>query len=302
MKNTLCVILSVLLGIFAVAFFTDNNAGAGVFFGLIACILLAIPYLTSNDKKKTQAQQMQRPLMNGDRIAPMPQHSPTPQQFPMQTAPQSVVKPAYAPSYRKVIGSMILYKHYKNVYIYTPENMLPNLSVVSRFDKVRFVPEPQNTYDPGAVRVMCGRVAIGYLYRNNFQEMVRRFLERSDCDVLGHIAGIEDGKVTIDEVFYKISEPLFVCTLTGNGSEKAQEAISICDKEDILDIEFDYDKESFRVSSPYGDGYCGNIPKNHYDELDENCTYIAIVLDKVSNGNDYDFKENIKIAVFETAE
>jgi hypothetical protein len=304
MKNTLCVILSVLLGIFAVAFFTDNNAGAGVFFGLIACILLAIPYLTSNDKKKTQAQQMQRPLMNGDRIAPMPQHSSTPQQFPMQTAPQSVVKPAYAPSYRKVIGSMILYKHYKNVGIYTLPDWNFDFTSVNRFDKVTFETEPTNPYDPGAVKVFCNNRPIGYLYKNTFQDMAREFLRRNDRMMLGHISNVDavNGKIFIDEVFYRASEPLFVCTLTGNGSEKAQDAISICDKEDILDIEFDYDKEVFRVPSPYGDKYCGNIPKSHYDELDENCTYIAIVLDKVSNGNDYDFKENIKIAVFETAE
>lgn len=306
MKNKLFVILAVIIGIFAIMFFKDEKTGGGIFFGLVACTLLALAFVSSNDKK-TQAQPMQRPLMNGDRIAPMPQQFPMQsmgQPFPMQTAPQPVVKPAYAPSYRKVIGSMILYKHYKNVCIYTLPDWNFDFTSVNRFDKVTFEAEPTNTYDPGAVKVFCNNRPIGYLYKNTFQDMAREFLRRDDCMMLGHISDIATaaGKIFIDELFYRASAPLFVCKLTGNGSEKAQDAISICDKEDILDIEFDYDKEVFRVPSPYGDGYCGNIPKSHYDELDENCTYIAIVLDKVSNGNDYDSKDNIKIAVFETAE
>lgn len=313
MKNKLFVILAVIISIFAIMFFKDEKTGGGIFFGLVACTLLALALVSSNDKKKTQAQPMQRPLMNGDRIAPMPQQFPTPQQFPMQpmgqpfptqTAPQPIVKPAYAPSYRKVIGSMILYKHYKNVCIYTLPEWNFNFTSVNRFDKVTFEAEPTNPYDPGAVKVFCNNRPIGYLYKNTFQDMAREFLRRNDRMMLGHISNVDavNGKIFIDEVFYRASEPLFVCTLTGNGSEKAQDAIGLCSKEDILDVEYDYDKGVFRVPSPYGDGYCGNIPKIHYDELDENCTYIAIVLDKVSNGNDYDSKDNIKIAVFETAE
>ena len=157
--------------------------------------------------------------------------------------------------------------------------MLPNLSIVSRFDKVRFVPEPQNTYDPGAVRVMCGRVAVGYLYKNDFQEMVRRFLESSDRDILGHIAGIEDGKVTIDEVFYKISEPLFECTVSSQDE--------LCEVGDVLPISYEYEKEAYIV------GESGKIPKKHHEELDESGEYIAIVKE---------IGERLKVAVYETDE
>ena len=54
MKNKLFVILAVIIGIFAIMFLKDEKTSGGIFFGLVACILLAIPYLTSNDKKKAQ--------------------------------------------------------------------------------------------------------------------------------------------------------------------------------------------------------------------------------------------------------
>jgi hypothetical protein len=291
MTNTLFIILSVLAGILATFSFSDRNTGAGIFFGLACCTLLAVAFLKSKDKEKAKAAQNAPKVMNGDRIAPISNP------YPVTPAPVTPAPVKCAPSYAPTMNGMILYRHYRNVSIYTPDNMLPNLSVVSRFYKVRFVPEPQNTYDPGAVRVMCGRVAIGYLYKNDFQEMVRRFLESSDRDVLGHIAGIEDGKVTIDEVFYKKSEPLFECALTGNGSNAAQEAIDMCEVNDALNIEYDYEKDAFCAED------CGKIPKKFAEELDENGVYIGIVLDKYFSGEGItDTKQNLKIAVYETAD
>lgn len=291
MTNTLFIILSVLAGILAAFSFSDDNTGAGIFFGLVCCTLLALAFLKSKDKKKAKTVQNAPKIMNGDRIAPISNP------YPVTPAPVTPAPVRYAPSYAPTMNGMILYRHYRNVGIYTPENMLPNVSIVSRFDRVRFVPEPQNTYDPGAVRVMCGRVAIGYLYRNNFQEMVRRFLESSDRDILGHIAGIEDGKVTIDEVFYKKSEPLFKCALTANGSNAAQEAIDMCEVNDILQIEYDYEKDAFCAED------CGKIPKKFAEELDEDGVYIGIVLDKYFSGEGItDTRQNLKIAVYETDE
>lgn len=273
MTNTLFIILSVLAGILATFSFSDGNTGAGIFFGLACCTLLAVAFLKSKDKEKAKTAQNAPKVMNGDRIAPISNP------YPVTPAPVMPAPVRYAPSYAPTMNGMILYKHYRNVGIYTPENMLPNLSVVSRFDKVRFVPEPQNSYDPGAVRVMCGRVAIGYLYKNDFQEMVRRFLERSDRDVFGHIAGIEDGKVTIDEVFYKKSEPLFECTVSSQDE--------LCEVGDVLPVSYEYEKEAYIV------GESGKIPKKYHEELDDSGDYIAIVTE---------ISERLKVAVYETDE
>lgn len=291
MTNTLFIILSVLAGILATFSFSDDNTGAGIFFGLVCCTLLAVAFLKSKDKEKAKAAQNFPKVLNGDRIAPISNP------YPVTPAPVTPAPVRYAPSYAPTMNGMILYRHYRNVGIYTPENMLPNVSIVSRFDSVRFVPEPQNTYDPGAVRVMCGRVAIGYLYKNGFQKMVHDFLERSDCDVLGHIAGIEDGKITIDEVFYKNSDPLFECALSANSSNAAQEAIDMCEVNDILQIDYDYEKDAFCAED------CGKIPKKFAEELDEDGVYIGIVLDKYFSGEGItDTKQNLKIAVYETAD
>ncbi|MCR5480766.1 MAG: HIRAN domain-containing protein [Ruminococcus sp.] len=283
--KALYLVLGVISAVISIGVLSDKETtGIGVFFAIVAVVFIAVG-LKKQKKPAASSPAPSLPL-NGARIAPISNP------YPVTPAPVR-----YAPSYAPTMNGMILYKHYRNVGIYTPENMLPNLSVVSRFDKVRFVPEPQNTYDPGAVRVMSGRVAIGYLYKNNFQEMIRRFLERSDCDVLGHIAGIENGKVTIDEAFYRISEPLFECALTSNSSNAAQEGIDLCEINDILQIEYDYEKDAFCAED------CGKIPKKYAEELDEDGVYIGIVLDKYFSGEGItDTKQNLKIAVYETAD
>lgn len=268
--------LGVIFSIMSIGALTDTESrGMGVFFLVVAVVLIAAG-LKKQKKPSASSPAPSLPL-NGTIIPRI--NNPLP---PSTTPAMPISAPAaarYAPSYAPAKNGMILYKHYRNVGIYTPENMLPNLSVVSRFDTVRFVPEPQNTYDPGAVRVMCGRVAIGYLYKNNFQEMVRRFLKRSDCDVLGHIAGIENGKVTIDEVFYRISEPLFECTISSQDE--------LCEVGDVLPVSYEYEKEAYIV------GESGKIPKKYHEELDESNDYIAIVTE---------IDEHLKVAVYETAE
>lgn len=268
--------IGVIFAIMSIGALTDTESrGMGVFFLVVAIVLIAAG-LKKQKKPSASSPAPSLPL-NGTIIPRI--NNPLP---PSTTPATPVSAPApvrYAPNYAPTKNGMILYKHYRNVGIYTPENMLPNLSVVSRFDTVRFVPEPQNTYDPGAVRVMCGRVAIGYLYKNNFQEMVRRFLERSDCDVLGHIAGIEDGKVTIDEVFYRISEPLFECAISSQDE--------LCEVGDVLPVSYEYEKEAYIV------GESGKIPKKYHEELDESNDYIAIVTE---------IDEHLKVAVYETAE
>ena len=274
--KALFLVLGVISAVISIGALSDKETtGMGVFFAIVAVVLIAVG-LKKQKKPAAPAQAPSLPL-NGT-IIPRINNPLPPSTTPAmpESAPAAV---KYAPSYASAINGMILYKHYRNVGIYTPDNMLPNLSVVSRFDTVRFVLEPQNTYDPGAVRVMCGRVAIGYLYKNNFQEMVRRFLERSDCDVLGHIAGIENEKVTIDEVFYRISEPLFECAISSQDE--------LCEVGDVLPVSYEYEKEAYIV------GESGKIPKKYHEELDESGNYIAIVTE---------IDEHLKVAVYETAE
>ena len=66
MTNTLFIILSVLSGILATFSFSDGNTGAGIFFGLVCCTLLAVAFLKSKDKEKAKTAQNAPKLMNGD--------------------------------------------------------------------------------------------------------------------------------------------------------------------------------------------------------------------------------------------
>lgn len=265
MNKALFNIFGFISALLAIGCFANNSIALGVILCIVAFALFAI------GKKKSQAPAQVEEIVS---VVKNPVYTP-------QIAP--VVK-AHAPTYKKVLGSKVLQMHYKKDGIYTPENI--DISALKLYEPVRFEFEPTNQYDPNAIKVIAGASCIGYLYKNR-QGIVRSYMQNDDSHVFGHVSSIENGKVKIDEVFYKSTAPLFVCSLNG---EKAAD----CDKEDLLDIEYDSEKDIYKVCTKYNDGYCGKIPKSQADELDESRAYIGIVLDVTESG--------AKIAVFETAD
>lgn len=293
--KALLLSIGVVFSLISIGALADNESkGMGVFFLVVAIVFIAVG-LKKQKKPAAPAQAPSLPL-NGT-IIPRINNPLPPSTTPAmpESAPAAV---RYAPTYPKRSGKKFLYRHYKNVGIYTPEDYNLDLKLIDRFDKIRFELEPDNEYDPGAVKVFCGNTDIGYLYKNGFQKMVRDFIEKDDRFVLGHISNInENGKIFIDEIFYRESEPLFECALTANSSNAAQEAIDLCEINDILQIEYDFEKDTFCVED------CGKIPKKFAEELDDDGVYIGIVLDKYFSGEGItDTKQNLKIAVYETAD
>lgn len=287
--------VGVLFSIMSIGALTDNESrGMGVFFLVVAVVLIVVGL---KKQKKPAASSPAPSLPLNGTIIPRINNPLPPSTTPAmpESAPAAV---KYAPTYPKKSGKKFLYRHYKNVSIYTPEDYNLDLKLIDRFDKIRFELEPDNEYDSGAVKVFCGNTDIGYLYKNGFQKMVRDFIEKDDRFVLGHISNInENGKIFIDEIFYRESDPLFECALTANSSNAAQEGIDLCEINDILQIEYDPEKDAFCAED------CGKIPKNYAEELDEDGVYIGIVLDKYFSGEGItDTKQNLKIAVYETAD
>lgn len=294
--KALFLVLGVISAVISIGALSDKETtGIGVFFAIVAVVLIAAG-LKKQKKPAASSPAPSLPL-NGTIIPRI--NNP----LPLNNTPASPVSaPAaakrYAPTYPKKSGKKFLYRHYKNVSIYTPEDYNLDLKLIDRFDKIHFELEPDNEYDSGAVKIFCANTDIGYLYKNGFQEMVRDFIEKDDRFVIGHISNIdENGKIFIDEIFYRESEPLFECALTANGSSVAQEAIDMCEINDILQIEYDYEKDAFCAED------CGKIPKKFAEELDNDGVYIGIVLDKYFSGKGItDTKQNLKIAVYETAD
>lgn len=287
--------IGVVFSLISIGALADNESkGMGVFFLVVAIVFIAVG-LKKQKKPAAPAQAPSLPL-NGT-IIPRINNPLPPSTTPAmpESAPEAV---KYAPTYPKKSGKKFLYRHYKNVSIYTPEDYNLDLKLIDCFDKIRFELEPDNEYDPGAVKVFCGNTDIGYLYKNGFQKMVRDFIEKDDRFVLGHISNInENGKIFIDEIFYRESDPLFECALTSNSSNASQEAIDLCEVNDVLQIEYDYEKDAFCAED------CGKIPKKFAEELDDDGVYIGIVLDKYFSGEGItDTKQNLKIAVYETAD
>lgn len=294
--KALFLVLGVISGVISIGALSDKETtGIGVFFAIVAVVLIAVGL---KKQKKPAASSPAPSLPLNGTIIPRINNPLPPSTMPAMPVSAPAADKRYAPTYPKKSGKKFLYRHYKNVGIYTPEDYNLDLKLIDRFDKIRFELEPDNEYDPGAVKVFCGNTDIGYLYKNGFQKMVRDFIEKDDRFVLGHISNInENGKIFIDEIFYRESEPLFECALTGSGSNAAQEAIDLCEINDILQIEYDYEKDAFCAED------CGKIPKKFAEELDDDGVYIGIVLDKYFSGEGItDTKQNLKIAVYETAD
>lgn len=68
-------------------------------------------------------------------------------------------------------------------------------------DALKFIPEPNNQYDAGAVAIYHGADKVGYMYRGRLQDMCRDFTERGD-KVAGIVVSDDFGKMIYKIAFY----------------------------------------------------------------------------------------------------
>lgn len=161
--------------------------------------------------------------------------------------------------------------------------------------------EPTNTYDNNAVLLsLTSGGRLGYLHKGKLQDMANDFL-RKGLPVVGIIEN-QPAK-TIKLGFYDIARSeknlqrlqskatYTTFKLTGNTGAEMQENIDTQSVGDVVQIEYDNEKEKFLVTNEYG-AELGYISSTKLEDGEE---YDACVADISQNDN---FKNVITIAIF----
>lgn len=169
-----------------------------------------------------------------------------------------------------------------------------DISRVTLYSKLYVRTEPENDYDSSAVALYDNDTKIGYLLKNQIQDMANKWLKREE-PIRAMVSKIDGDELFIDLYFYEIPSKHFsswknkIITLSGNKSADFQEDIGLVnDDGQKLDFEYDYDKEQYLISD--GSLNLGFIPKSFEEKP------IACYLEKiVETSND---KNTVKVKIY----
>lgn len=175
--------------------------------------------------------------------------------------------------------------HYRSYVYQFVDIAFPVINIInslSLYNIVTFEHEPNNQYDPDAVCVMHDGVKIGYLYRGKLQKMVADFINRDDY-MIAYIDSIDVDKFTIAIAFYKpiasikhISTTLVKTTKKDDFGISRQDNLSYVSVDDVLNLSYSFDSETFVVSDDYGNDV-GELSKSVSGKLySSGDDYIAI--------------------------
>ena len=182
----------------------------------------------------------------------------------------------------------------------------------SMFDKisdcggkmVKFVSEPDNPHDSGAVAILYEGTKIGYVYRGNVQDMLNDFIRRNEL-YGGYLNKIspEDRTATFKVGFYKpiSSRPQKEFPLVKTGKKDwmgypRSENLSGCSVNDPVEIKYEPDSDAFVVYTEEGfeigelgnafsdiadyseNDYVGIISKIDDSDIDKTKLTISVIL------------------------
>lgn len=140
---------------------------------------------------------------------------------------------------------------YDDVPVYRPD---ASFSELFEYDSVDVVLEPENPYDSKAVSFVFHGNTIGYLNKGTLQDMIHDFLNRGDL-VKAQVQKIESDKVYLKLFFCcKRSELLpavdsFSVKLVSNSKQEWQDNIALCSEGEEVDLEYDFEKDKYLVTS-----------------------------------------------------
>lgn len=163
--------------------------------------------------------------------------------------------------------------------------------------EAKLVQEPDNEFDANAVALCVDAAKIGYLYKGKLQDMVNDFFKK-DLPVMAFVAksGNETEPPEIALAFYKKSKylqlkegdaPYKTIKLTGTAKREFQDTLEFCSIGDRVNIEFDYDRESYLASSNHDN--IGYFPKSWNAKLDDSLDIFIKSLD---------YNDNDKLVVY----
>lgn len=224
------------------------------------------------------------------------QEEPIKQVFDARPAsvPQKVSQPTH-PELTSIPGYSMAYRYQNTGTAMVPDNV-KDFSAISPGDSVTFVPEPSNSYDTGAIKVISNGKMLGYVYKGQIKDMIHDFTKRGE-PILAFVQTVipNDKAIKIDIGFYKKSvdssdsddadrgELLGSGRLTANSGEDAQNSIQVCSEGDEVTVEYDVDKDRYEVS--YID-FIGCLPKK-LEEFGNTATFYVDEIGETDNGKSY---------------
>ncbi len=145
-----------------------------------------------------------------------------------------------------------------------------------KIDKdVRFVAEPDNEYDKKAIIVIYEDTQIGYIPKNNLQDMIHRYSNDNEYYIKSFVSKVNEdlNEIQIALGFYKNTESeIHIDGKLTKTSKKdwcdvrRQENLECLSEGDMLTLEYDYDSETYVVTDDYGNEV-GELTKSKSTKL-----------------------------------
>lgn len=224
-----------------------------------------------------------------------PEQSQEAKQSIVQNTNDKVIKDEDSTIYKKIYFPDFIDGQYLISYQYDQVGIaFPNNGSLKLGDVVSLEPEPENQYDPQAIKIMKDSEKLGYMYRGKLQKMVHDFIKK-DLPVIVCVDSISGKEFTCSFAFYKdiSSYKSITCTLTkttkkdDNGISR-QEHLSLVNQGDSIELSYDFLTDTYLATSEYGDEI-GEISKSISDKLsdeEDKYKYLGVCIENEQDDND----------------
>jgi len=171
------------------------------------------------------------------------------------------------------------YKYY-NVEIKGTQYMDFDVSKIAIDEELNFQLDPSNKYDKNAIKVIYNNIEIGYVPKNNLQDMVKNYLDSDDRFITAFVSRVNEDARTIDMAigFYKKldDEELdsilhidvrLIKTTKKDEYDSRQDNLTTLSIGDEVEIDYSFETETYIVSNLCGE--LGEINKSKSQQLKE---------------------------------
>ena len=155
---------------------------------------------------------------------------------------------------------------YYDVVVKGTEHVEFDISKIAIDTHVAFRPEPENEYDNKAIQVVYDDTIIGYVPKNNLQNMIHSYLKNNEAFLEGYISSVnEDSReIQIALGFYhymtaqELKKIAYVDASLIKTSKKdilgtsRQDNLEMVEVGAIIELEYDYDTETYYVMDEIG--------------------------------------------------
>ena len=151
-----------------------------------------------------------------------------------------------------------------------------DISKIEINHQLYFDKEPDNQYDPNAIKILYDDIFIGYIPKNNLQSMMSNYGFSEEKEVCGmtYLVDEEMKKIQIALAFYdKINDGVeyldtkLIKTTKKDDIENRQDNLSLANEDEEVELEYDYENETYIVTASGLE--IGEINKNNSKKLQE---------------------------------